>query len=107
MKSFPNWPGLAGQILKRLGYENVFVRGGDGYKGWPEKAPFDRILLTAAPPEIPETLVTQLRPGGKLVAPVGPILSVQEIVLVEKAKDGKITTRHVLPVRFVPMVKPG
>ena len=95
----------ASQTLEQLAYKNVFVREGDGYKGWPEKAPFDRILLTAAPPELPPTVVSQLRAGGKLVAPVGSNSSIQQIVLLEKASDGKITSRSVLPVRFVPMVK--
>jgi protein-L-isoaspartate(D-aspartate) O-methyltransferase len=96
----------AAETLKQLGYKNVFVREGDGYKGWPEKAPFDRIILTAAPPEIPEELVKQLKPGGRLLAPVGDSTLDQEIVLLTKAADGKVTTRSLLPVRFVPMVKP-
>ncbi len=73
---------------------------------WPEKAPFERIILTAAPAELPKTLTDQLKPGGKLVAPIGDHLSVQELRVVEKTADGKITSRPVLPVRFVPMVKP-
>ena len=96
----------ATDTLKRLGYKNVFVRQGDGYHGWPQKAPFDRIILTAAPPELPQIIVNQLKPGGKLLAPVGRTVLDQQITLVEKAADGKITTRSVLPVRFVPMVKP-
>ena len=96
------------ETLRRLGYRNVFPREGNGYKGWPEKAPFDRIILTAAPPEIPQALIDQLRPGGKLLAPVGQNPSEQELKLIEKAKDGKLTERSVLPVRFVPMVQqPG
>ena len=96
----------AAETLKRLGYQNVFVRQGDGYNGWPQKAPFDRIILTAAPPELPQIVVNQLKPGGKLLAPVGGTILDQQITLVEKAADGRITTRSVLPVRFVPMVKP-
>ena len=96
----------AADTLKRLGYKNVFVRQGDGYHGWPQKAPFDRIILTAAPPELPQIIVNQLKPGGRLLAPVGRTVLDQQITLVEKAADGKITTRSVLPVRFVPMVKP-
>lgn len=96
----------AAGTLKRLGYNNVFVQEGDGYNGWPQKAPFDRIILTAAPPELPQMLVNQLKPGGKLVAPLGRTIFDQEIILVEKAADGKITKRSMLPVRFVPMVKP-
>ncbi len=93
------------ETLRQLGYKNVMVRGGDGYKGWPEKAPFDRILLTAAPPEVPSALMDQLKPGGILLAPVGKSTLEQEIVRVSKAADGKITHRSLLPVRFVPMVK--
>jgi protein-L-isoaspartate(D-aspartate) O-methyltransferase len=91
--------------LKRLGHRNVFTREGNGYQGWPEQAPFDRIILTAAPPELPPALVDQLRPGGKLLAPVGRTPLEQELMLVEKSKSGKLTRRSVLPVRFVPMVQ--
>jgi protein-L-isoaspartate(D-aspartate) O-methyltransferase len=94
-------------LLKRLGYSNVTVRSGDGYLGWPEKAPFDRIIVTAAPPEVPKTLLDQLKPGGKLVAPVGASPFGQDLVVVDKDASGKITTRPVLPVRFVPMVRGG
>jgi protein-L-isoaspartate(D-aspartate) O-methyltransferase len=96
----------ASETLNGLGYKNVIVREGDGYKGWPEKAPFDRIILTAAPPELPKTLTDQLKPGGKLLAPIGDLTTAQELRLVEKGADGKITSRPVLPVQFVPMVKP-
>lgn len=92
--------------LRELGYRNVEVRIGDGYKGWPEKAPFDSIIVTAAPPEIPKALVAQLKVGGKMVVPVGPEGMEQELLVVTKARDGSITTRRALPVRFVPMV-PG
>jgi len=91
----------AAETLSRLGFRNVAVLEGDGYRGLPEKAPFDRIILTAAPPEIPEELVNELTPGGRLVAPVG--VGVQTLVVLQKAADGKTTTRSVLPVRFVPM----
>jgi len=94
------------ELLKRLGYANVTVRQGDGYLGWPEQAPFDRIMLTAAPADVPKALIDQLKPGGKLVAPVGSSVWDQELVLLEKSADGKIRRRSVLPVRFVPMV-PG
>jgi protein-L-isoaspartate(D-aspartate) O-methyltransferase len=89
--------------LRRLGFHNVTVREGDGYRGWPGKAPFDRIILTAAPAEVPQVLLDELKPGGRLVAPVG--VGVQNLVVVRKSADGKTTTRSVLPVRFVPMVK--
>ena len=93
----------AAGTLRSLGFRNVTVREGDGYRGWPEKAPFDRIILTAAPPEIPQVLLDELRPGGRLVAPVG--VKVQDLVVVQKSADGKTTARSVLPVRFVPMRK--
>ncbi len=92
----------ADSILKVLSYNNVTVRWGDGYKGWPEQAPFDRIIGTAAPPEIPKALIDQLKPGGKMVLPVGT--NWQEIVVLTKSKSGKIQKKNVLPVRFVPMV---
>ncbi len=92
--------------LEHLGFRNVIVREGDGYLGWPEQAPFDRIILTAAPPKIPRALLDQLKPGGKLVAPEGVSQWAQDLVVIEKAADGKLTRRVVAPVRFVPMV-PG
>ena len=92
----------ADSTLKALSYNNVTVRWGDGYKGWPEEAPFDRIIGTAAPPEIPKALIDQLKPGGKMVLPVGT--NWQEIVVLTKSKFGKIQKKNVLPVRFVPMV---
>jgi protein-L-isoaspartate(D-aspartate) O-methyltransferase len=95
----------AAMLLEKSGYRNVTVRAGDGYLGWPERAPFDRIIVTAAPPKIPEALVEQLARGGRLVVPVGAGTG-QELVVVEKKADGSITRRSVLPVRFVPMV-PG
>ena len=91
-------------LLKQLGYRNVFVREGDGYKGWPERAPFDRIIVTAAPLEVPKALTDQLKAGGKLVAPVGE--NVQQLVVVEKRRDGSLKRTATIPVRFVPMV-PG
>jgi protein-L-isoaspartate(D-aspartate) O-methyltransferase len=93
----------ASQRLQRLGYETVEVRQGDGYQGWPDQAPFDRIILTAAPPSIPDALVRQLKPGGLMVAPIGPTAD-QELVVLEKGRDGKIRRRSVIPVMFVPMV---
>jgi protein-L-isoaspartate(D-aspartate) O-methyltransferase len=93
------------ELLKNLGLTNVTVRQGDGYLGWPEEAPFERIILTAAPGEIPKTLINQLKAGGKLVAPVGGTVLNQELVVVEKSADGKIRQRSIFPVRFVPMVR--
>jgi len=94
----------AADVLRQLGYSNVFTREGDGYKGWPEAAPFDRIILTAAPAEVPKTLTDQLKAGGKLVAPVGE--GVQQLVVIEKRPDGSLESQASIPVRFVPMV-PG
>jgi protein-L-isoaspartate(D-aspartate) O-methyltransferase len=96
----------ASATLAKLGYRNVTVRHGDGYQGWPEEAPFDRIIVTAAPPELPRTLLDQLKPGGKLVAPVGSTVWGQDLVVVEKNAQGKTTRRSVFPVMFVPRVKP-
>jgi protein-L-isoaspartate(D-aspartate) O-methyltransferase len=95
----------AAAVRERLGIRNVTVRYGDGYQGWTEKAPFDRIVLTAAPPEIPQSLVDQLRPGGRMVAPVGDSLFVQSLVVVNKLADGSVRKRSVIPVAFVPMVR--
>jgi protein-L-isoaspartate(D-aspartate) O-methyltransferase len=89
--------------LARLGYANVEVRAGDGYRGWPEAAPFDRILVTAAPDRIPPALVEQLKPGGRMVLPVGERAAVQQLTLIEKDADGATRVRELLPVRFVPM----
>jgi len=98
----------AEQALNRLGYENVSVRIGDGYQGWPEHAPFDRIIVTAAPDEIPQALVDQLKPGGRMVLPVGSQVSYQELMVLEKDEAGNVSTRSTIPVRFVPMVRdPG
>ena len=96
----------AAATLKDLGYRNVTVKAGDGYQGWPAEAPFDRIILTAAPPRIPQALLDQLRPGGKLVAPEGALPFAQDLVVVEKTRQGKLEKRSIIPVMFVPMV-PG
>ncbi len=93
----------AQERLKRLGYRNVMARTGDGYQGWPEHAPFDSIMVTAAPREVPQPLIDQLKPGGRLVVPVGSPASGQSLLLIEKQPDGKITRRNVLAVRFVPL----
>ena len=91
--------------LAALGYRNVTVRSGDGYRGWPEQAPFDAIIVTAGALEVPPVLVQQLKPGGKLVIPVGPQSSVQQLRVIEKDASGKATTREVLAVRFVPLTR--
>jgi protein-L-isoaspartate(D-aspartate) O-methyltransferase len=90
----------ARERMARLGYRNVFVRAGDGYKGWPEAAPFDAIIVTAAAPKIPEPLKAQLKDGGRLVIPLGD--ENQELVLLTRRGDA-YDERRVLPVRFVPM----
>jgi len=95
----------AAATLRHLGYANVTVRNGDGYAGWAEEAPFDIILVTAAPDEVPAALVAQLKPGGRLVIPVGPRNEVQDLRVLEKDLTGRVSARSVIPVRFVPLVK--
>ena len=89
-------------LLAELGYGNVHTREGDGYLGWPEEAPFDRIILTAAPLEMPQALIDQLAPGGLLVAPVGGFL--QQTMTIVRKTDAEVVTQETIPVRFVPMV---
>jgi protein-L-isoaspartate(D-aspartate) O-methyltransferase len=93
----------ASDVLQKLGYDNVTVRSGDGYVGWAEHAPFDCILITAAPDHVPEPLIEQLKPGGRMVVPVGPIASTQQLRVLEKDSAGKVTSKVVAPVRFVPL----
>ncbi len=93
----------ARQTLQRLGYQNVEVRVGDGYYGWEEHAPFDAIIVTAAVDHIPPPLVRQLKPGGRMIIPVGSGFLTQQLLLVRKEDDGAIRTRELLPVRFVPL----
>ncbi|OGW60535.1 MAG: protein-L-isoaspartate O-methyltransferase, partial [Nitrospirae bacterium RBG_16_64_22] len=94
----------AADRLKALGYSRVGVRHGNGYHGWPENAPFDAILVTAAANHIPPPLIQQLRPGGRLVIPVGSTTYHQTLTLVTKGPDGKISVDHLLDVRFVPLI---
>jgi len=96
----------AAKRLEQLGYGNVEVRIGDGYAGWPEKAPFDGIVVTAAAPRVPQALVDQLKPGGRMVIPVGGAGDIQYLKLLTKRADGGVDEKRVLPVRFVPLV-PG
>jgi protein-L-isoaspartate(D-aspartate) O-methyltransferase len=96
----------AAERLRTLGYANVEVRIGDGYAGWPEQAPFDSIVVTAAAPRVPEALVEQLKPGGRMVIPVGASHEAQELLLIVKRADGSVEKRSVLLVRFVPLI-PG
>ena len=95
----------ARERLARLGYGNVEVRIGDGYKGWEERAPFDAIMVTAGAEEIPPPLVQQLKPGGRMVIPVGPARDIQHLTLIEKQADGTLRSRKVVPVRFVPFTR--
>jgi protein-L-isoaspartate(D-aspartate) O-methyltransferase len=95
----------AKRVLGELGYRNVEVRIGDGYGGWPEAAPFDSIIVTAAPAEVPRPLIDQLKPGGRMVIPVGGSSDVQQLLLLEKRLDGTATTKRTLPVRFVPLTR--
>src|SRR6266850_2010304 len=95
----------ARQVLGKLGYRNVEVRVGDGYGGWPAAAPFDAIIVTAAPAAVPQPLIDQLKPGGRMVIPVGAPSDVQHLLLLEKQADGRTTTRRTLPVRFVPLTR--
>ena len=91
--------------LARLGYLNISVRIGDGYHGWAEHAPFDAILVTAAPEQVPQPLIEQLKPGGKLIIPVGSPFRTQSLRVLEKQSDGTILTRDILPVGFVPLTR--
>ena len=95
----------AKQTLERLGYDNVTVRIGDGYNGWAEHAPFDAILVTAAPERLPQPLLEQLKPGGRLIIPVGRAGAVQSLRIVEKDESGEIQEKDVLPVAFVPLTR--
>ncbi len=93
----------AGERLKTLGYRNVQTRVGDGYYGWPEAAPFDAIIVTAAASHVPPPLIKQLKPGGRMVIPLGTQFMTQSLMLVEKKPDGSVATRQILPVAFVPL----
>ena len=94
----------ASATLAALGYRNVHVKDGDGYAGWPEHAPFDRIIVTAAPDEIPKPLLDQLAPGGRLIAPVGSQFETQWITVVDR-REGGLVERQTIPVRFVPFTR--
>jgi len=91
--------------LRVLGYRNVTVQHADGYNGWKAAAPFDAIIVTAAATHIPPPLIQQLKPGGRMVIPVGGAFATQSLMLVEKTAAGKVRTREVLPVRFVPLTR--
>jgi protein-L-isoaspartate(D-aspartate) O-methyltransferase len=93
----------AAATLERLGYSNVHARIGDGYKGWPEHAPFDAIIVTAAPDHVPPALIEQLKPGGHLVIPVGRLT--QQLIVITKNEDGSTARREIAPVQFVPLTR--
>ena len=93
----------AASRLSSLGYDNVETKVGDGYYGWPEAAPFDAIMVTAAASHVPPPLLKQLKPGGRMVVPLGAPFMTQYLMLVEKQQDGSVTTRQIVPVRFVPL----
>ena len=94
----------AAALLKELGFANVTVRVGDGYAGWPEHAPFDRIIVTAAPDHVPQPLVQQLAIGGRMIIPVGPAGGLQELVVIEKTAAG-LVEKKTIPVVFVPLIR--
>ncbi len=96
----------AAERLAALGYDNVRARIGDGYMGWPDCGPFDGITVTAAAGHVPPPLVQQLKPGGRMVIPVGDVYGPQYLTLVEKDAAGRVTSRQLLPVRFVPLTRP-
>jgi len=96
----------AAERLNAMGYRNIEVRIGDGYRGWPDKAPFDGIVVAAAAPQVPAALVEQLKPGGRMVIPVGASGDIQFLKVIVKRADGGYDEKQVLPVRFVPLV-PG
>lgn len=95
----------AGERLRRLGFRNVHVRHGDGYRGWPERAPFDGIIVTAGASHVPRPLVDQLKPGGYMVIPLGPDSDSQQLMLIAKSRAGKISQRSIADVRFVPLTR--
>jgi protein-L-isoaspartate(D-aspartate) O-methyltransferase len=102
----PDLAVTAEKSLRELQYQNIEIRIGDGYQGWPEKGPFDAIIVTAAAPRVPEALLAQLKPGGRMVIPVGAPGETQELLLLVKTAQGALERKSVLPVRFVPLV-PG
>ncbi|MGC8823262.1 MAG: protein-L-isoaspartate(D-aspartate) O-methyltransferase [Bacteroidales bacterium] len=99
----PELAQTASKLLKQLGYKNIEVKCGDGYQGWPQKAPFDAIIVTCSPTKIPQPLKDQLKEGGRMIIPVGSPESGQQLYLIKKEK-GRLIEKAILPVRFVPMI---
>ena len=95
----------AAQRLRTLGYRNIETRIADGYYGWKDRGPFDSIVVTAAASSVPPPLIAQLKPGGRMVIPVGSSFFTQTLMLVEKGEDGRVRSRQILPVRFVPLTR--
>lgn len=93
------------KLLLKLGYENIRFKTGDGYLGWPEHAPFDGIIVTCAPDKIPQPLIDQLAPGGRMVIPVSYASSVQDLILIEKTASGRLKRTNLMPVQFVPLIR--
>ncbi|HEX2494441.1 MAG TPA: protein-L-isoaspartate(D-aspartate) O-methyltransferase [Steroidobacter sp.] len=102
----PSLARRAEKILRELNYRNITTRTGDGYQGWPAEAPFDVIVVTAAPDHVPEPLLKQLKPGGRMVIPVGERNATQQLQLIEKGSNGKLVARTVSAVQFVPLRRP-
>ena len=103
----PSLAKTAAERLKQLGYGRVIVKCGDGYLGWPEHAPFDAVIVTAGAAHVPSPLIQQLKPGGRMVIPVGGVWAVQSLVVIEKLADGTVKKRDDIPVRFVPLTGKG
>jgi protein-L-isoaspartate(D-aspartate) O-methyltransferase len=103
LEIIPSLAAQAAELLARLGYNNIEIRTGDGHLGWPEHAPYDGIIITAAATRIPQALIDQLKPGGRMVIPIGQPCLPQELFLINKAPTGKLHARRVLGVAFVPM----
>ncbi|GAB3099596.1 protein-L-isoaspartate(D-aspartate) O-methyltransferase [Aestuariicella hydrocarbonica] len=106
LEIIPELAAEAKQRLQALGYDNITVRCGDGYQGWPEMGPFDSIIVTAGAEHIPPPLIEQLRPGGRMAIPVGDRLFGQKLLLITKEEDGEVNSRTILPVAFVPLTGP-
>ena len=101
----PKLARTAKTTLQQLGFTNVSVKIGDGYLGWEQRAPFDAILVTAATPTVPQPLLSQLKPTGVMVIPVGPLNGTQHLRVIRKAANDKLTTQDIIPVRFVPLTR--